>query len=327
MTNNSAAGPVIWALLDELAGNRSQVLGVAEALGLPFVEKHISYSSLAKLPNMFKGASFMGLTSDSKAALVEPWPDLVIAAGRRTAPIARAIKGKSQGETKLCQIMYPGNAGEVDFDLIAVPNHDDRPMHKNMMGMCGAPHRITEELLTAEEAKWKEVFADLPRPWIAVIVGGSTKRRFFTPDMGVELATTARAIAEQSGGSLLVTTSRRTADVADDIMRTLKGVPKHSFRWGDKGENPYFGYLACADAIIVTGDSVSMCSEVCGTRVPVYIYAPEALTTDKHARLHLELYDAGYARPLKDTVFEIWSHDPLNPSGQVAEKIRAMLAD
>lgn len=317
--------PQIWTLLDELAGNRSQVLGVAEALGLPFVEKHIAYSSLAKLPNLFKGASFMGLKAESKAALTDPWPDLVIAAGRRTAPVARAIKGKSQGQTKLCQIMYPGDAGEADFDLIAVPNHDDRPLRKNMIAMTGAPHRITPERLAEEEAKWKGVFADLPRPWIAVMVGGSTKSRFFTPDMGVELATTARAIAEQSSGSLLVSTSRRTADVADDIMRTIKGVPKHSFRWGSNGENPYFGYLACADAIIVTGDSMSMCSEVSGGTQPVYIYDPEALITEKHARFHKELYDKGYARPLKDTVFELWTHEPLNAADDIAARIKDLL--
>ncbi|MFM7690470.1 MAG: ELM1/GtrOC1 family putative glycosyltransferase [Alphaproteobacteria bacterium] len=32
------------------------------------------------------------------------------------------------------------------------------------------------------------------------------------------------------------------------------------FRWGDAPPNPYAGFLACADQVVVTGDSVSMLS-------------------------------------------------------------------
>ena len=43
--------------------------------------------------------------------------------------------------------------------------------------------------------------------------------------------------------------------------------------WRGAGENPYFGYLALADAIVVTGDSVSMTSEACASGKPVYVAA------------------------------------------------------
>ena len=98
-------------------------------------------------------------------------------------------------------------------------------------------------------------------------------------------------------------------------------VPQRVYRWGDEGENPYYGYLAVADAVIVTGDSVSMCSEACATTGPVYIYAPEALITAKHARLHSELFEKGYARPLAGRL-ETWTHAPLNPAGDVARAVR-----
>lgn len=100
-------------------------------------------------------------------------------------------------------------------------------------------------------------------------------------------------------------------------------APSSIFRWDkDAGkDNPYLGYLALADAVIVTGDSVSMCSEACAGTGPVYIYAPPALTVPKHARLHEELYQKGYARPLNGN-YETWSLPPLNSALDVAAEIK-----
>ncbi|MGC8476965.1 MAG: ELM1/GtrOC1 family putative glycosyltransferase [Acetobacteraceae bacterium] len=41
--------------------------------------------------------------------------------------------------------------------------------------------------------------------------------------------------------------------------------------WDGSGENPYFGMLALADAIVVTEDSVSMVSEAVATAAPVLL--------------------------------------------------------
>ena len=78
----------IWVLLDDRAGNRAQALGVAERLNRPFRSIDIRYSMMGRLPNVVLGASISGLDTGSKAALHAPWPKLVIAAGRRTAPRA-----------------------------------------------------------------------------------------------------------------------------------------------------------------------------------------------------------------------------------------------
>jgi hypothetical protein len=126
----------------------------------------------------------------------------------------------------------------------------------------------------------------------------------------------------------MVSTSRRTGEAAAEALYSQLTVPNLMYRWsGDargKEENPYMGYLAMADGVIVTGDSVSMCSEVCATDSPVYIFAPKKATTMKHARLHEELYRNGYARPL-DGRFEAWTHPRLNAARQIADEIRKRL--
>ena len=126
-----SADPLIWVLADDRAGNVTQALGVAEALGRPFVVKTLRYTPLAKLHSVLQGASRIGLTAESRAELTAPWPDLVIAAGRRTAPVARWIKRIARKPVVVVQLMNPGRVGASQFDLIAVPRHDcvapDRP--------------------------------------------------------------------------------------------------------------------------------------------------------------------------------------------------------
>ena len=323
-TRSQNPGPLVWALADSQAGNRSQCLGVAEALGLEFQVKNLTYNRLSAVPNFILGASLAGLSEESRSQLTAPWPDLVIGAGRRTAPVARKIKRLGGEGCFLAQIMHPG-AGAGDFGLIARPRHDDADGGQNVLPITGAPHMLTEARLKEEASRWRGRLEGFSKPWIAVIVGGSTRRRRFTAAMAEELGARVSKMALSSGGSLLVTTSRRTGEACESLQDAIN-APNRFFRWGEGGEddNPYYGYLALADAVVVTGDSVSMCSEACAGTRPVYIFAPPGLTVPKHARLHDALYSKGIARPLAD-LLEDWSHPPLNPAGDIARAIRDRL--
>jgi mitochondrial fission protein ELM1 len=324
MTVAMAEADAIWVLADDRAGNVAQCLGVAEALGLPFTVKTIAYDRLARLPNALRGAGLTGVTKDSREALRAPWPHLVIAAGRRTAPVARWIK--RQCGAKLVQIMDPGFPGRGDFDLIVLPAHDRPKAGGNVMEVLGAPHRVSPERLSAEADKWHPAFAHLPRPWVAVIVGGATKNRPFPVEMAERLGREAARLSAGLGGSLLLTTSRRTGAAQEAVL--AEGLPEprwlHLFAQG--GDNPYFGFLALADAIIVTGDSVSMCCEACASPAPVFIWAPEGWAAPKHARLHAQLYQAGLARPLDGAAsLAGWERSRLNAAREVARMIRERL--
>jgi mitochondrial fission protein ELM1 len=313
----------VWVLADSAAGHANQALGVAEALGVPFETKTLSYSKLAVLPNALKGATLAGLDKASRAALADgPWPALVISAGRKTAPVARWIKRKSGGTTRLAQIMFPGSTGLGEFDLVAVPAHDRPHAAPNLMTVTGAPHRVTEAKLEEARARWAATFAHLPRPWVALLVGGSTRKRPFDAKLARELSSRMARLMEGTGGALLVTTSRRTPPEAEAaLLETLAG-PRWVYDWRQGGENPYFGLLALADAVVVTGDSMSMCCEASAPGGPAYIFAPLGWASAKHERLHRELYAKGLARPLEGKL-ALWRHPPLNAALEIAAFIRA----
>src|SRR5262245_20673895 len=84
--------PNTWVLLGKGLGGNRQIIGLAEALGWPFEAKTLAYNPLNRCPNLFLGASIVSLDRQASSPLEPPWPDLVIAASRRSAPIARWIK-------------------------------------------------------------------------------------------------------------------------------------------------------------------------------------------------------------------------------------------
>ena len=319
---------LIWVLVDERAGTAAQALGVAEALGRPLVEKPLRYDGLARLPNILRGASLIGVDAYTRARLTPPWPDLVIAAGRRAAPVARWIKAQADKPVVLAQVMNPGRRGAGDFSLIALPNHDCEVPGgdaANVMRVTGAPHRVTGGKLERAAEAWKGSLGGLPRPYIVVLVGGSTHQRPFPVEHARDLGTGVAAMARGVGGSVLVTTSRRTGAEAEQALAETIPEPRALFRWGQAGDNPYLGWLGLADAIVVTGDSVSMACEACATQAPVFIYAPPGLVVPKHARLHRELYERGFARPF-DGQWAEWDHPPLNAATDIADALSPLIA-
>ncbi|PIR39835.1 MAG: nucleoside-diphosphate sugar epimerase [Alphaproteobacteria bacterium CG11_big_fil_rev_8_21_14_0_20_39_49] len=311
--------PVIWVLADDRAGNVNQVLGVAEAMGLPFEVKDVVYDEMGKWPNILRGSSLRGVDVEESSELKSPWPDIVLGAGRKTAPVARYIKKVSQGKTKAIQIMWPGFPYR-HFDMIFVPQHDGIAAGGRIVNTVGSPNRINKDVLSKKKKKWEEAFSYMQDPFVALLVGGDTKKGKFTTAHAQELANKVNLFFQDKKGSLLVTNSRRTSEDAVQVLKKEIKVKFHYHDYYSTNENPYFGYLAISDAIIASGDSISMCSEACSSGKPVFIYAPESLTPDKHRRFHQNLYEKGCARPLTGK-WEKWKYEPLDDTKRVASMI------
>ena len=184
------------------------------------------------------------------------------------------------------------------------------------------PDHAGKHALAAEGKKWEDRFLHLPRPYLAVVVGGATKDRPFGLEYGAKLFAGVAALHKEMGGSILVTTSRRTPPPLADQLKQNLPQPNYFFRWQEGIDNPYIGIIALADTIVVTGDSMNMCSEACANGGPVYIFSPPGFVGEKHARLHESLYAMGYARPL-GADRSPWTHPPLNAAADVAKEIKA----
>jgi uncharacterized protein len=106
-----------------------------------------------------------------------------------------------------------------------------------------------------------------------VILGGNSGPYSFDREAGALLGLEVCRLARELGGSLLITTSARTPQGAIEALEQQLGVPHELFRWRpDAAENPYLGYLALADRLIVTCDSMSMLIEAIATGRPVLVF-------------------------------------------------------
>jgi mitochondrial fission protein ELM1 len=304
----------------------NQALGLAEALGAAITVKTFkARSPWSWLPPRFWPAPLRAGGDDSDS-LDTPWPDVVISCGKRAAAPCAAIKRASGarargGRTLAVHIQTP----PIDFnkfDLLVVPAHDGTS-GPNVLTTDAAVHRVTAAKLADAASRFRDRFAALPRPLVAVLIGGSNNRHRLTPAIAADVGAKLAGLVRDKGAGLIVTPSRRTGAENEAILRTaLAGLPAEV--WDGSGENPYFGMLALADAIVVTEDSVSMASEAISTGKPVYVIGLEG-HSGRIARFHERMRAGGYTRPF-DGGLDTWQSTPPDDTARAAAEIRRLLA-
>lgn len=248
-----------------------------------------------------------------------PFPDILIAAGRRTVPVLRALRRAARGKTFTVFLEDP-RVGASLADLIWVPQHD-RLRGPNVIVTPTTPHPLRPDVIWAARKNIDPRIAALPSPRAAIVIGGPSAHYRFTPADDMALADAARMILAQ-GFSLMATPSRRTAPSTVGAVRAaLSGAPERVFFWDGEGANPYAGMIANADAILVTGDSVNMVSEALATGAPSYVYEP-AGGAAKTRRFLDGLIASGHLRRWNG-VIEQWRHEPLDATGTIAAFVAA----
>ncbi|WP_305758456.1 mitochondrial fission ELM1 family protein [Brevundimonas sp.] len=309
---------------DGRIGMENQALGLAEAVQrltpADISVRRIRWRPLFdKLPSALKASWMLDLSSDpTEPAAGETWPDLWIATGRATLPMSARVKARSGGRTFVVQTQDP-RWRTAAYDLVVAPAHDGLT-GPNVLSITGSPHRVTEARLAEGAAAFEAALSPLPRPRVAVLVGGRSKAFDLTPGQAAELAWKIGDAIDAAGGSIMLTFSRRTPDAVKTVMRDeLYGVP--GLIWDGEGPNPYFAFLRFADHILVTEDSANMAAEAASTGKPVHILPMIPLkAADKFARLHADLRERGAARPF-DGRLEGWAYAPLAETDRAARAV------
>lgn len=271
--STAVAPPGVWLLEPYRAGEQQQVLALAEALGWPFECKRLVHHRLrGAVTNLGRGTGRAGIDPQRSAPLTPPWPELLITAGMRNEPVARWVREQSGGRTRLVHIGRPW-ANPDRFDLVITTPQYRLPRRPNVLHNDLPLHRVHAERLAQAAARWAPQLAPLPAPRIAVIVGGNSGPYTLGARAARRLLAEAAALARAAGGSLLITTSPRTPAAALAELRRDCGVPVQLYAWrANDPDNPYFGYLALADALVVTADSISMLAEAGATGKPLYLF-------------------------------------------------------
>ena len=264
--------PHIWALKGPKAGDYTQIRALAEGLGWPTTTKQLVFASRELLLHAVSTPTLAGLKRGRSDELAPPWPDLVLTAGRRNELVARWIAERSAHRTRIVHIGRPWSHARR-FDLVVTTPQYFVPDGANVLVNDLPLHGVTATVLAGAKEAWREPLEELARPRVALLVGGNSGPFVFSQARAEVLARRVRALCDHAGASLLVSTSPRTPERFAGTLFDALGSVQHQFDFSNPDlPNPYLGYLAYADCLVVTSESVSMLAEAVATGARVAVF-------------------------------------------------------
>lgn len=295
LTGIPASHPDIWVLLTHAPGDNDQSLALAGALGATSVVKHIDWPLIDPAQDRALVRALLADTEDGQQrrdaiGLNGPWPRIVICCGRRADRVGFWIKRQSGDYTKVVSI---GRAHRpvARYDLLAAPPQYALPERANVVHLpLPLPRRRQDNAPSRGNAAAGGNMVPVAKPWFTILLGGEVKEFVVS---AAELERTARAAqeaADRHGGSVVVSTSRRTSpEMLAIVERALRNP--HVYRWSaaSRDENPYEVLLEQSAALFVTADSASMMLDCAASGTPTFVVEyPERLNL--RLRLRRDLY-------------------------------------
>ncbi|MET0808490.1 MAG: mitochondrial fission ELM1 family protein [Pseudoxanthomonas sp.] len=310
----------LWTLTDGHAGNRRQAEALAGALGLGPAQDWLLQPRLpwsVSAPRNFAGAQH-AFGTDFAAALEHP-PRLAIGCGRQAALATRLLHARGG---QVLQILDP-RIDPRHWDLVVAPEHDGLT-GANVITLAGSLNPVDDDWLARAREAFA-VFAQLPRPRTALLLGGASTHARFDANAFQALADQLDVVLAREGGSVLATTSRRTpADLVAALRARYGKTPGLVWCDGTDGANPYDGLLAWADRIVCSPDSVNMVSEACATAAPVFVFDP--VRVSGRPRRFLDALLARGRIRVMDTTLAPFPTEPLRETARVAALVKARLS-
>ena len=307
----------ILAILDNRIGNRNQIFAILDELNLPYKILDIKYNWLANLPNiMLQILGGKCHIKDFDIKKIKTIPSLILSCGRRTFPLANKLKSLFSNTPYFIHLMYPKLSLNIkNCNLIFTPFHDNVVASDRVIKTLGSPAPLDNIEVKKNPYKTK--------PIISILIGGNHGRyKFKSSTINYMITETLNKIKQ---GSILISTSRRTPD---NIIKLIN-------KWGKKNKifkiifhpknnseiNPLKEMITYADEFVVTGDSVSMVSQLCQYKKPVRIIFNKKFCATKHINFCTKLIDEGYAYPFESLLEKCDNIKTLNTTKKICKKI------
>lgn len=305
----------IWTLTDGKIGDRVQCAGVAAALGGDAMEKTITPARFIAALAPFGPVDPKDAPTKTGSPIAPPFPDVLIASGRRAVPYARVVKRNSGGKTFVVLLKDPRIPARF-ADLVWTPRHDRRE-GANVFSTLTSPHGLSARLSGGNETPTSAVCA-LPQPMLGVVLGGPSGGAQYDETAAAALA---KAVYKASVNykSVAVTPSRRTPPGFVVSFRRNLSVDG-AYIWDGVEDNPYTDILSRAESLIVAADSHNMMSEAAATRAGVYAWRPAGLAK-KLDWFVAELERAGRVRRFEGEA-PPFNASPIDATAEIAAEIK-----
>ncbi|NDW06410.1 mitochondrial fission ELM1 family protein [Jiella pacifica] len=308
----------VWTVSETKAGTLTQCLGVAD-----FLHPNPYVVTVRKPFAWWKPQAYL------RDLLVGRQPDLIVSCGGIAQSHTLAIAGLCRRRPLTVHLAGLKPEYEDRYDLAFVSRHDwtpEREAKPHIHPMIGVPHRVHPDEMEARREKARARFAPGGGRIATVLVGGPNKAYLYDEPTIGRLVETIRELAGD-GWTVLVSTSRRSPPALQERLFAIGD--ERIVIWDRQGENPFRDYLAAADALLVTKDSVTMTCEALATGRPVYgfdlAHRPHGPYLEKFERFHADMSQTlGLTRRFEGAL-EPYDYSPPNESRRVAAMVSARL--
>ena len=302
----------ILAILDDRKSNTKQSIALANALknvlGKAKIDKaNLQFNVFSKLPNIISHGSLIvskihGIQKGEKY-------DIIISCGRKLAKAALDIKIKyGHKNTKTISILNP-DMNFKSFDAVVLPYHDNvlDTEKNNIVNIYGSMCSLDKDEIQKANKDWAWLYKSFDRPYIAVMIGGSSKNFVFSKELSVKFVKSIEKIAKNMNATLFITTSRRTPEYIVEDIRNILTCSYYLYTFAiNKEKNPYNAFVGSSDFFICTGDSISMISEAIENLKPVYIFR-DGIENRKHNDFLDQIKSRGMIKDLLPNVNKLSS--------------------
>ncbi|MDR1494666.1 MAG: mitochondrial fission ELM1 family protein [Rickettsiales bacterium] len=316
-------------------GSSKQAKALARALGGSVTIKNIVYNPFIHLPNIIKpyriGVNFK---ESSNLLSGQEAPDIIIFGGRRLAGIGiflrKHFESKFNKKVWLIAILDP-NYDFKSFDFVILPLHDKINFRRNRDNVVYINGSLCDPRISVADSVrdyWNKKLENARTPFFSLMIGGNVRQRKMDPLKLGSMVRKVSAYVAKKKGTLLVSSSRRTGAACLEETRKSLDCDHYIYEWAENScvPNPYYLFVEKSSAVFITGDSISMVSEVATMGRPTYIlYVPEEFAGLKQERFCKSLEEAGLAKkisPNSGPIEEFQDNRSLNELERLSELIK-----
>lgn len=252
-------------------------------------------------------------------------PEIIIASGRPTTALSIVLK-RIFGS----KIIFSGRPSgpkisEIDLQMVNSP----RLIGPKNRVLSPVPGRKMD--IRTSEGKSVRSIDDLAKIKISIFIGGNSHYHNFCDDDWNNLYVFIDDMFSRFGVRWFVTSSRRTPECVNEIMREMKeiGIIEEFVEFGVNGLNSA-NLMFESDVLIVTEDSMSMISECGSSRRQVVALRPEKVKRGEYDETVSYLIGEGWlvSLPMRNIGYEMFVEhvSKLRPkSKSVCEEISDIL--
>ena len=305
-----------WVVSEAKIGTLSQCVGLARYFDPKPIEKIIiPRHGLKRIfaPEIFRRSERM--------------PDIIVSCGYKPEKTVLRIRKAFSGKPVAVHLQKPYVEG---YDLVFVSRHDwtdDLGKRSNYFSMVGVPHRWNPETIAGRRPAARAIYSPDDARLAAFFVGGSNGAYAYDTAALENIRNAVQSLTAQ-GWRVLVSASRRSNQATVDALLKLR--TENVIVWDRASENPYFDFVAAADAFLIAKDSITMPCEALATGRPVYAFDltnTPGERLDKFERFHRDLQEElRLTRPFRG-VLEDYAYAPLDETRRIASIIDGFLQD